>query len=294
MTSLSLSERKSLVDKNDPAISIRKQCDWLGLHRSFLYYKPAGESSLNLELMRWIDEIHLLDTSLGSPRIKELLNRMGYPVSRNRIERLMRKMGIRASYPTPKTSRQGADSQVFPYLLKGLKIDRPCQVWCADITYIPVEKGFFYLVAIMDWFSRYILSWELSNSMESSFCLQALHTATRQARPEIFNTDQGSQFTSNGFIEALQQKQIQISHDGKGRFVDNIFIERLWRSLKYEEVYAYCYQDGDAAYRGIRNWIRRYNQIRPHQSLEYYTPKEVHFGLDKQTFSISQYRKFFQ
>ena len=282
-----------MIDRNDPELSIRKQCELLSLNRSLLYYKPAGESSLNLELMRVIDEIHLLDPSLGSPRMRETLVRMGYGVSVNRIERLMRVMGIRASYPLPKTSNKHADHQVFPYLLKGLEIVRPLQVWCADITYIPVEDGFFYLVAIMDWHSRYVLAWELSNSMETSFCLDALTVALRGSRPEIFNTDQGSQFTSHRFIEALTSRQIQPSHDGKGRFIDNIFIERLWRSLKYEEVYAYCYSNGEVAYKGIRNWITRYNQIRPHQSLNYFTPEEVHFGLPKRQITLSEYRKFF-
>ncbi len=282
-----------MVDRADLELSIRKQCELLSLNRSLFYYKPAGESSLNLELMRMIDEIHLLDPSLGSPRMRETLCRLGYGVSVNRIERLMRIMGIRASYPLPKTSNKNADHHLFPYLLKGLKIVRPCQVWCADITYIPVEDGFFYLVAIMDCYSRYILAWELSNSMETQFCLDALSTAVNNSKPEIFNTDQGSQFTSHRFIEALTAKQIQPSQDGKGRFIDNIFIERLWRSLKYEEVYAYCYSDGQAAYKGIRKWINRYNQIRPHQSLNYYTPEEVHFGLPKKQITLPEYRKFF-
>jgi len=283
-----------MIDRHDPDLSLRKQCELLGINRSLLSYQAAGESSLNLELMRLIDEIHLLDPSLGSPRMRATLVRMGYGVSVNRIERLMRKMGIRASYPMPKTSTQNTDHQKFPYLLKGLSIEKPLHVWCADITYIPVEDGFFYLVAIMDWYSRYILAWELSNSMETQFCLDALTTALQQGKPEIFNTDQGSQFTSHGFIEALTSRQIRPSHDGKGRFIDNIFIERLWRSLKYEEVYAYCYTDGQAAYKGIKNWINRYNKIRPHQSLDYFTPEEVHFGLLKRKITISEYRKFFQ
>lgn len=282
-----------MITPDDPELSIRKQCELLSVNRSLFYYQAAGESTLNLELMRLIDEVHLLDPSLGSPRMREVLRRFGYAISRNRIERLMRKMGIRAHYRAPKTSIQGADHQVFPYLLKGVKIIRPNQVWCADITYIPVDNGFFYLIAIMDWFSRYVLSWELSNSMETQFCLDALGQAIGPSKPEIFNTDQGSQFTSRRFIEALQEAEIQVSHDGKGRFMDNIFIERLWRSLKYEEVYANCYSDGKQAYQGIGNWIKRYNQIRLHQSLDYYTPEEVYFGEKKKELSISVFRKFF-
>lgn len=282
-----------MIDPSDSHMSIREQCELLGIHRSLYYYQAAGESNLNLELMRLIDEIHLLDPNLGYPRMRELLQRMGYQVSKNRVARLMRTMGIRAHYPAPKTSNQGCDYQVFPYLLKGLKIIRPNQVWCADITYIPVEQGFFYLVAIMDWFSRYVLAWELSNSMETQFCLDALSRAFANSVPEIFNTDQGSQFTSNRFTEVLTQKQIQVSHDGKGRFVDNIFIERLWRSLKYEEVYPNCYRGGREAYQQIGKWFRRYNQIRSHQSLDYYTPEEVYFGLAKRKINISQYRNLF-
>lgn len=282
-----------MISRDDPQLSLRKQCELLGVNRSLMYYQAAGESTLNLELMRLIDEIHVLDPSQGSPRMRETLCRMAYPVSLNRIERLMRKMGIRASYPLPKTSQQSADHQVFPYLLKGLKVVRPNQVWCADITYIPVEGGFFYLIAIMDWFSRYVLAWELSNSMETQFCLDALTSALAKTQPEIFNTDQGSQFTSNRFVEALAGREIRVSHDGKGRFIDNIFIERLWRSLKYEEVYAYCYQDGHEAYQGISNWMHRYNRIRPHRSLDFFTPEEIYFGLEKRKFSISDFRMFF-
>ena len=282
-----------MISRADLQLSIRKQCELLGVNRSLVYYKPAGESTLNLELMRVIDEIHLLDPSLGSPRMRELLCRMDYPVSLNRIERLMRKMGIRATYPAPKTSQQNTDHQVFPYLLKGLKIVRPNQVWCADITYIPVEGGFFYLVAIMDWFSRYVLAWELSNSMEMQFCLDALARALLRTQPEIFNTDQGSQFTAHRFIEVLTGREIRVSHDGKGRFIDNIFIERLWRSLKYEEVYAYCYHDGKQAYEAIKDWFGRYNSIRPHRSLDFFTPEEIYFGLPKRKISISEFRMFF-
>lgn len=292
--SYSYLERRAMVNLDDAKLSIRKQCELLGVSRSMIYYKPGGESSLNLELMGLIDQLHLLDPSLGSPRMREFLWRMGYEVSRNRIERLMRKMGIRAHYPMPKTSIQGADHQVFPYLLKGMKITKPDQVWCTDITYIPIENGFFYLVAIMDWFSRYVLSWELSNSMETTFCIQALERALRKRKPQIFNSDQGSQFTSRRFTEALTQKQIEVSHDGKGRFIDNIFIERLWRSLKYEEVYPNCYTDGKMAFKRIDNWIIRYNQIRPHQSLDYYTPEELYFGWEKRKRSLSEIKMFFQ
>ena len=286
--------RKGLVEASEEGLSIRHQCELLSVPRSMIYYQPAGETSLNLELMRLIDELHLLDVSFGSPRITQLLRRLGYEVNAKRIARLMRKLGIRAHYPAPKTSIQSDDHQVFSYLLKGLDIIRPNQVWATDITYIPVEGGFFYLVAIMDLFSRYILAWELSNSMEIQFCLDALETALNKAQPEIFNSDQGSQFTSSQFTGRLLKRKIRVSHDGKGRFVDNIFVERLWRSLKYEEVYAFCYRDGQEAYRRIANWIYRYNEIRPHQSLNYATPKETYFGLPRQELTLSRLRNSFR
>lgn len=291
--SYSSSTRKGLVEASHEELSVRQQCELLAVPRSMIYYQPGGETRLNLELMRLIDELHLLDVSFGSPRITQLLRRLGYEVNVKRVARLMRKAGIRAHYPAPKTSVQLPGHQAFPYLLKGLDIVRANQVWATDITYIPVEGGFFYLVAIMDLFSRYILAWELSNSMEIPFCLDALESALSKGQPEIFNSDQGSQFTSSQFTERLLERSVRVSQDGKGRFVDNIFVERLWRSLKYEEVYAFCYRDGQEAYRRITNWIYRYNEIRPHQSLSYATPKETHFGLPRQELTLSRLRKSF-
>ena len=282
-----------MIESGSDLLSVRHQCQLLEVARSMIYYRPAGESSLNLELMRLIDEIHLLDPSLGSPRIRELLIRLGYEVNVKRVARLMRKMGIRASYPAPKTSKKVTDHQIYPYLLKGLAIIRSDQVWATDITYIPVEGGFFNIVAIMDQKSRFILSWERSNSLEIQFCLDALEAALSSSTPEIFNSDQGGQFTSSRFVGRLLEKEIKVSHDGKGRFLDNIFVERLWRSLKYEEVYAFCYQDGQEAARRIGNWIFRYNEIRPHQSLNYATPKETYFGLGQQKLTISRLRNLF-
>jgi len=285
--------RKGMIESESDLLSMRQQCELLGVARSMIYYRPAGESTLNLELMRLIDEIHLLDPSFGSPRMRELLTRLGYEVNVKRVARLMRKMGIRASYPAPKTSNKVADHQIYPYLLKDLKIIHSDQVWATDITYIPVEGGFFYLVAIMDLYSRYILSWELSNSLEIQFCLDALEVALSRRTPEIFNSDQGGQFTSSRFVGKLLAKNIKVSHDGKGRFLDNIFVERLWRSLKYEEVYAFCYRDGQEAARRIGNWIFRYNEIRPHQSLNYATPKETYYGLPQQKLTVPQLRNLF-
>ena len=286
-------QRKAMLEPAESHLSLRQQCDLLGVARSSYYYKAAGESVLNLELMRVIDELHLLDPSFGSPRMTQWLSRLGYEVNKKRVERLMRKMGLRAHYPAPKTSIQHADHKVFPYLLKGLNIVRPNQVWATDITYIPVEGGFFYLVAIMDLYSRYILSWELSNSLNIQFCLNALEAALNQEQPEIFNSDQGSQFTSPQFVGQLLKREIRVSHDGKGRFLDNIFVERLWRSLKYEEVYAFCYEGGKEAYNRIGNWIFRYNDIRPHQSLNYATPKETYFGLPQQNLTLQRLRNSF-
>lgn len=282
-----------MIEPSSGLLSVRHQCQLLEVARSMVYYHAAGESPINLELMRLIDELHMLDVSFGYPRITQVLRRLGYEVNRKRVARLMRKMGIRAHYPAPKTSMQSTEHQVFPYLLKGLEIIRANQVWATDITYIPIEGGFFYLVAIMDLFSRYILAWELSNSLEIQFCLDALERALGKAHPEIFNSDQGSQFTSPQFTKKLLSANIQVSHDGKGRFLDNIFVERLWRSLKYEEVYAFCYKDGQEAYQRIGNWIFRYNEIRPHQSLNYATPKETYFGLPQQELTLSSLRNSF-
>jgi putative transposase len=274
---LSIECQRRLIDKEHPDLSVSRQCELLGLSRSSLYYEPIGESVFNLELMRKIDEIHTELPFFGSPRVTAWLRRLDYEVNHKRIERLMRLMDIQAVYPQKRLNLSAPGHRIFPYLLKGLKITGPNQVWSADITYIRMRQGFMYLVAIIDWFSRYVLDWELSNSLDAEFCVRTLRRALRQAQPDIFNTDQGSQFGSDAFTELLSDRKIQISMDGRGRAFDNIFIERLWRSVKYEEVYLKDYSDGDDAVRNLRWYFNFYNTRRPHQSLDYSTPQEVHY-----------------
>lgn len=255
----------------------------MGVHRSGYYYKPVPESESNKALTEAIDRIYTSHPYYGSRRITKTLRRMSEwkDVNRKRVSRLMGLMGISAIYPKPNTSRSDSGHGKHPYLLKGVDIGRPNQVWCTDITYIPTEKGFVYLVAVMDWYSRYVLSWELSNSMESSFCVRALERAIEQyGRPEIFNSDQGAQFTGHRFIEILERNGIRISMDGRGRCMDNIFIERLWRSVKYEEVYLKGYTTLPDARAGLKEYFAFYNDRRLHQSLGYKTPAEIHFGQD--------------
>src|SRR5271166_5157036 len=268
--------RLSLVDGADADLSIVAQCRLLKVARSTLYYRAAPVSADDLRLMRRLDEQYLATPFYGSRRMVAFLRREGYAVNRKRVRRLMRLMGIEAIYQKPNTSRRHPDHKVYPYLLRGLVIDRPNQVWCADITYIPLAKGFVYLVAVMDWFSRRVLAWRLSIGMETSFCVEALKDATdRYGQPEIFNTDQGVQFTSGDFIDELETSGVRISMDGKGRFLDNIFIERLWRSLKYEEVFIKAYGTVAEARGGIGSWLTFYNDERPHQALGYRTPRAV-------------------
>lgn len=230
----------------------------------------------DLELMKLIDEQYLKTPFFGSRRMTKTLQHAGYSANRKRVQRLMRLMGLEAIYRKPRTSKTAPGHKIYPYLLRDVKIDRSNQAWGADITYIPMRKGFLYLVAIIDWHSRYVVSWRLSNSMDTSFCIEALEDALAQANPEIFNTDQGSQFTSDDFTDVLKDAQVAISMDGKGRFLDNIFVERLWRSLKYEEVYLKAYADIKEARESIARWIRFYNFERPHQALDYNTPWEIY------------------
>ena len=233
-------------------------------------------SADDLAVMRRMDELHLAWPFYGSRRMAAVLRREGWPVNRKRVKRLMRVMGLEAIYQKPNTSRRHPDHKVYPYLLRGLVIDRPNQVWCADITYIPMAKGFVYLVAVMDWFSRRVLAWRVSITMETDFCVEALQEAMdRHGQPEIFNTDQGVQFTSAAFLDELETRGVRISMDGKGRFLDNIFIERLWRSLKYEEVFIKAYGSVAEARLGIGGWLTFYNDERPHQALDYRTPRAV-------------------
>jgi putative transposase len=270
--------RLSLVDRADVALSIVAQCRLLKVARSSLYWRPAAVSEDDLRLMRRIDELYLATPFYGARRMVAVLLRDGWTVNRKRVRRLMRIMRIEAIYQRPNTSRRHPDHIVYPYLLRGLAIDRPNQVWCADITYIPMAKGFVYLIAVMDWFSRRVLAWRLSTGMETGFCVEALREALdRYGSPEIFNTDQGVQFTSEAFTGVLASSGIRISMDGKGRYLDNIFIERLWRSLKYEDIYIKAYASVAEARRGIGDWLGFYNDERPHQALGYRTPREA-FG----------------
>ena len=260
-------------------LSITRQCELLLLNRSGWYYQPKGNTEEELELMKLIDRIYLEIPFYGSRKIADRLRKMGHKVNRKRVQRLMRLMGIRAIYQRPKTSKPGNGHKIYPYLLKGLEINRPNQVWATDITYIPMAKGFLYLVAIIDWYSRYVLSWRLSNTLDADFCVEALEEALKKGTPEIFNTDQGSQFTSEEFTGILKKHNIRISMDGKGSYNDNLFIERLWRTVKYEEVYLKSYQDGREARRSLVDYFRFYNIERSHQALGYKTPAEVYTPL---------------
>jgi putative transposase len=259
------------------SLSIAEQCALLGISRSGLYYEPLGESALNLELMRLIDEQYLKTPFYGTRKLRVWLLGQGYEVNRKRIKRLMQVMRIEAIYQKPRTTVLNAEHVKYPYLLRDLAIVRPNQVWATDITYIPMQRGFLYLVAVVDWFSRYVLSWELSNSLDVSFCIHALKNALSIATPEIFNSDQGCQFTSTEFTGVLKHKAISISMDGKGRALDNIIVERLWRSVKYEEVYIKKYEQGKDAYDGLGGYFGFFNNERPHQSLGYRTPSAVYF-----------------
>ncbi len=259
-------------------MSIARQCELLSISRSSYYYEATGENPLNLELMRLIDEQFLETPYYGGRQMARHLRRQGYGVGRKRIGRLMRLMGLSPIYQKPNTSRPHPQHKVYPYLLRGLTIDKPNQVWCADVTYIPMRRGFLYLVAIMDWATRKVLSWRLSNTQDADFCVVALEEALqRYGRPEIFSTDQGSQFTSYAFTSVLKEADIKISMDGKGRWMDNVMIERLWRSLKYECIYLNAFETGSEVRAGIGRWIDRYNSRRPHSSLDDRTPDEAYW-----------------
>ena len=274
---MSRGERKAMMRRDHPALSLSRQCAVLSISRSSFYYAPKGESPEHLALMRRIDELFMKHPFYGSRQMVRQLRREAVRVGRHRVRRLMRLMGLEAIYQAPRTRTPHPAHRVYPYVLKGMAIDRPDRVWCADITYIPVQRGFLYLVAIMDWATRHVLLWRLSNTMEASFCVEALNDAlARYGRPEIFNTDQGSQFTSLDFTDVLRDAGVAISMDGRGRCMDNIFIERLWRSLKYEAVYLHELTDGFRAERVIGAWIDFYNTERPHSALAGQTPAEVY------------------
>jgi putative transposase len=270
---MSAPDRRALIDRNQREPSIRRQCGLLGVARSGVYRQASPANDNDLALMRQLDELFTAWPFLGSRRMAAMLRAAGHAINRKRVQRLMRKMGIAALGPKPRTTKPAPGHKIFPYLLRNVTIDRPNHVWASDITYIPIGRGFLYLVAVIDWASRAVLAWRLSNTMDTAFCVSALEEAlARFGKPEIFNTDQGSQFTSTAFTGTLAAGGVKISMDGRGRWIDNVFIERLWRSLKYEDIYLKGYADGREAKAGITQWITFYNQRRPHQALANRTP----------------------
>jgi len=264
------------IELNHRKLSHRKQCRLLGINRSSLYYRPAGIDDYSLLLMHELDKQYTETPFYGVLKMTEYLRSQGHQVNPKRVRRLLRKMGLEAVYPKPKLSQTNAEHKVFPYLLRGLPIERCDQVWSTDITYIRMKHGFVYLMAIIDWYSRYVLNWALSTALEADFCINALNETLGTSQCEIFNTEQGSQFTTHRFTEPLLAKGIQISMDGRGRALDNIFVERLWRSVKYEKVYLNDFQTVNQAYSGLKEYFEFYNHKRIHQSLEYQTPAEVY------------------
>jgi putative transposase len=272
--SLPLSVRRGWVG-SDPEYSIRRQCRLAGVPRSGVYYEPVPETPENLHLMRLIDEQYMRHPEFGYPRMTDWLREEGYEINHKRVSRLMRCMGLQAITPGPHTSKPAPEHKVYPYLLRNVEIERVNQVWSTDITYIPMRSGYMFLTAVIEWYSRYVLAWELSNTMESHFCVAALEHALTQGTPEIFNTDQGSQFTSKDFTDMLLGQKIAISMDGKGRALDNAFIERLWWTVKYEEIYPKDYSDGHSLYSGLDAYFDYYNNERKHSSLDKRTPAEV-------------------
>lgn len=255
---------------------MRRQCELLGLNRSSLYYTPAAESAENLRLMRLLDEEYTRHPFFGSRRMTAWLERQGESVNRKRVQRLLRIMGLEAIYPKPRLSVAGRGHRIFPYLLRDVRIERPDQVWSTDITYVPLASGFMYLAAVIDWYSRYVLAWRLSNTLDGSFCLEMLEEALGLGRPEVFNTDQGVQFTAEAFTGRLLSAGVAVSMDGRGRCLDNVFVERLWRSVKYENIYLHGYESVPALEQGLACYWPFYNHERPHQALEYRTPAEVY------------------
>ena len=274
-----MKQRRALVEPN-ASPSMRRQCELLGINRSSLYYKPVEPDEETLALMRLIDELHLKHPFFGSRMMTQTLKAEGRIVNRKRVQRLMRLMGLESTAPKPNTSKPAPEHAVYPYLLRNVTVSRVNQVWASDITYIPMARGFVYLVAVIDWYSRRVLSWRLSNTLETTFCVEAVNEAVaRYGSPEIFNTDQGSQFTAEDFTTPLLDRGVKISMDGKGLCIDNIFVERLWRSLKYEEVYLYAYDTVQVARAGIARYIDFFNDERPHKALGYQTPASFYDGL---------------
>lgn len=267
-----------MIERQHPHISIVQQCKLLKVSRTSVYQASRKIKKENLNLMRLIDEQYLKTPNYGSRSMRNFLKRLGYKINRKRVQRLMRQMGLRAIYPKPRTSQPHPRHKVYPYLLRKRVIDQPNQVWCADITYIPLSRGFMYLIAVMDWHSRKVLSWRVSNTLDSSFCIDAVEEAIHKyGCPEIFNTDQGSQFTSDAFTAVLKENGIRISMDGRGRFLDNIFIERLWWTLKHHYLYLRAFNNGLELRQGLKTWFKYYNQERFHQALKNWTPDEIYF-----------------
>jgi len=273
---LSVEAKRGLIEPEHPELSVAQQCEVLGLARSSYYYEPRGESEENLVLMRMLDEQYTRTPFYGTRKMEAWLHTQGYPVERKRVRRLLHLMGLETIYPKPHTSLPGSTEQRYPYLLRGMSVEHCNHVWSCDITYIRLQRGFIYLVAVIDWFSRSVLSWEISITLDTSFCMEALERALRGATPEIFNNDQGVLFTSAEFTSRLKAADIRISWDGRGRALDNIFVERLWRSVKYEEVYIKDYQSISDAIRNLQDYFTFYNHERLHQALDYHTPAQVY------------------
>jgi putative transposase len=267
-----------LVEIEHPELSVRRQCELLGLNRSTFYYEPTGAASEDLRLMRLIDEQYTAYPFYGSRKMTEWLTRQGEEVNRKRVQRLMRVMGLEAIYPKPRLSVAGRGHKIYPYLLRGVKIERPDQVWSTDITYVPMPSGFMYLAAVIDWYSRYVIAWRLSNTLDGGFCVEMLEEALRSGSPEVFNTDQGAQFTAEAFTGRLLSAGVAVSMDGRGRALDNVFVERLWRTVKYEDIYIRGYETVAELLRGLMRYFAFYNQERLHQSLGYEVPAEVYRG----------------
>jgi putative transposase len=274
----SCEHKMTLIEPDHPALSVRRQCELLGLSRSSLYYGPGVEAPEDLRLMRRIDEQYTARPYHGSRRMMIWLNEQGEGVNRKRVQRLMRIMGLEAIYPKPRLSLAGKGHRIYPYLLRGVKIVRPDQVWSTDITYVPMASGFMYLAAVIDWYSRYVIGWGLSNTLDGSFCLEMLEDALRGGKPEVFNTDQGVQFTAAAFTGRLESAGVAVSMDGRGRALDNVFVERLWRSVKYEDIYIQGYDTAPGLHRGLARYFAFYNDERPHQSLGYRAPAAVYRG----------------
>lgn len=263
---------RRLVELDHPQLSVRRQCELLGLNRSSLYYQPATETAENVRLMRLIDAEYTAHPFNGSRKLTRWLVGQGEAVNRKRVQRLMRLMGLEAIYPRPKLSAGGRGHRIYPYLLRNVSIERPDQVWSTDITYVPLASGFLYLAAILDWYSRYVIAWRLSNTLDGSFCLEMLEEALGRGKPEVFNTDQGVQFTAGAWTGRLESAGVAVSMDGRGRCLDNVFVERLWRSVKYEDIYLYRYETVPQVQDGLGRYFLYYNEERLHQSLDYRTP----------------------